>query len=225
MEMLLKVSEPLSEHSDPSLFQNFPSRERSQQGIGMFGRASERYVTEAAELLGLSDVRTAATPCVTDRKKRAPGTDDDLLYRSIVGKLLRVQEDDAEACHDTKELAKQLSRQMATPQQSGLASAKHLVRYLQGHLDTLLRIQPQWGEATVCTYVDSDWAGCHETAKSTDAVVSSAAGCMVMLWPKTQALVAQSQAEAEQAAVLTTTSKDLARHRLRIRVLSDEPVM
>lgn len=89
----------------------------------------------------------------------------------------------------------------------------------------MLCVQSGHGEMEVHFHVDGNWAGCHETAKSTDAVVSSAAGCMVMLWPKTQALVAQSQAEAEQAAVLTTTSKDLARHRLRIRVLSDEPVM
>lgn len=43
--------------------------------------------------------------------------------------------------------------------QSGFAQVEHPAKYLQGHYDTVLRSQPEQGEAEIHTYVDSDWAG------------------------------------------------------------------
>lgn len=40
---------------------------------------------------------------------------------------------------------------MAVPQQSGFARAKHLMRYLKGHNDTVLRVQPEHGEVAIRT--------------------------------------------------------------------------
>lgn len=104
-EMLLKVGAPLPEEGSLAKFENFLSRERSRRGDLMLPHVSSRYVEEAAALVGLSDAHAASTPSVTDRKKRNPGADDDpelrdsekSLFRSVVGKLLWVQEDYAKA--------------------------------------------------------------------------------------------------------------------------------
>lgn len=140
--------------------QHFLSCERPRSGNAMLPKVSRRYFHEAAELLGPSGAKAAATPCLTDRKKRSPGTDNDSeltvnengLVRSVVGKLLWEQEDYAEASYDIRESA----RQMTIPRQSGLARVKHLVRHLVGHPGAVLRIQRMQGETDAHTDVDSD---------------------------------------------------------------------
>lgn len=119
------------------------------------------------------------------------------LYRSLAGKLLWVQKDYVDASYDLKELA----RQVSSPRESQLAHAKHLVRYLKGHSDTLLKMKPSPVDVGVHTYVDR-WAGCQETAKSTDSVVSFVAGCLVTFSSRTGTTVSQSSAEAELEAEL-----------------------
>lgn len=66
----------------------------------IFRRLSPRCVDETVELLGLTDARPAATPAITDRRKRALGVQEDpelteeeeeeeeSLHCSVVGELL-----------------------------------------------------------------------------------------------------------------------------------------
>lgn len=137
-----------------------------------------------------------------------------------------MHEDYAEASYDIKELA----RQMADPRESGLWCANHLVWYLKGNCDTLLRMRPDMGDVEVHAYVESDWAGCHKTAKSTDCVVSFVPGCLVTFSSKTQTTVAQSSAEAElgshaprshQSVFLAGSWEDMSGERIKMQVCPD----
>ena len=58
-------------------------------------------------------------------------------------------------------------------------------------------------------FVDSDWAGCLSTRKSTSGCVLSAAGAAMKSWSSTQGSVATSVAEAEYYAALKGAAEAL----------------
>ena len=60
------------------------------------------------------------------------------------------------------------------------------------------------------TYVDSDWAGCALTRKSTSGFIIKILGCAVSYASRTQATLALSSAEAELYAIGTGCCEGLA---------------
>ena len=57
--------------------------------------------------------------------------------------------------------------------------------------------QSQNKDGEISCFVDSDWAGCKTTRKSTSGGALFVGGTLVQAWSKTQNIVAQSSAEAE----------------------------
>ena len=76
-----------------------------------------------------------------------------------------------------------------------LAKLKHLLRYLAGTKGYVLRIKPthmlsDWTSSMdIVCYVDSDWAGCSKTRKSTSGSTAQVLGCDVIHTSRTQATV------------------------------------
>ena len=58
-------------------------------------------------------------------------------------------------------------------------------------------------------YVDSDWAGCRRTRKSTSGGVVMMGGCLVKSWSTTQSTIATSSGEAECYAMVRGASEAL----------------
>ncbi len=56
------------------------------------------------------------------------------------------------------------------------------------------------------SYVDSDWAGCRETRKSTNGGSMTVSGACLKTWSSTQAVLAISSGEAEYYAALKGAS-------------------
>ena len=70
---------------------------------------------------------------------------------------------------ETQELARKLTQANEYDEQR----ATHLLIYLQGTRNKVLRIQPTQGDntnLTIDTYCDSDWAGQTNTRKSTTGI-------------------------------------------------------
>ena len=63
--------------------------------------------------------------------------------------------------------AKELSRRMAAPSVGDLAKLKRALRYLRGHPVGYMRYVWQDPISVLTAQVDSDWAGCARTRKST----------------------------------------------------------
>ena len=59
------------------------------------------------------------------------------------------------------------------------------------------------------TYVDSDWAGCVQTRKSTSGIAIYFLGALITTQSKTQQTVALSSGEAELYAIGLGTSESL----------------
>ena len=119
-------------------------------------------------------------------------------YRTAVGKLLWL----AFFRPDCSYAVKELSRDVKSPTLESLAKLKHLLRYIVGTKQSVLRLRPSQMLADwrctldIACYVDSDWAGCSRTRKSTSGSTVQVLDCDVIHSSRTQATVALSSGEA-----------------------------
>ena len=134
------------------------------------------------------------------------------MFRTTVGKLLWL----AFVRPDCSYAVKELSRDVKSPTFESLAKLKHLLRYLLGTKDYVLRIEPGHmledctSSLDIVCYVDSDWAGCSKTRKSTSGSTAQVLGSDIIHTSRTQATVALSSGEAELYAIGQGTSEALS---------------
>eukprot|EP00439_Symbiodinium_sp_Y106_P081286 s2639_g20.t1 len=89
---------------------------------------------------------------------------------------------------------KELSRDVTAPTMQSVAKLKHLLRYLIGTKMCVLRLRPSYqlsdGNCSldVNVYVDSDWAGCSKTRKSTSGSTVNILGCNMVSAARTQGI-------------------------------------
>jgi hypothetical protein len=158
------------------------------------------YIDDLLTKFGLGDSNPVATPIVqrlsaVDRGNSVAKADHD-LYRVMVGSLLYL------SCWTRPDISfavSELSRFVSDPGLVHMQAAKRVIRYLKGTKELKLRysrpegvkINQLWG------YVDSDWAGCIDTRKSTTRYLLMFNGAAVSWKSKRQNVVALSSAEAE----------------------------
>ena len=133
------------------------------------------------------------------------------MYRIVGGKLLwlaLIREDIAYA-------TKELSRDMTVPTIQSVVKLKHLLRYLTGVKTCVLRLRPSYqlsdGNSSLDgnVYVDSDWAGCSKTKKSTSGSTMNIFGCNMVSTARTQGTLVLSNGEAELYAIGQRVSEAL----------------
>jgi len=122
--------------------------------------------------------------------------EDKSSYRVIVGSLLYL------SCWTRPDIAfavSELSRFVSDPGQVHMQAAKRVLRYLAGTRDLGLKFTRPADELLnrLHGFVDSDWAGCLDTRKSTTGYVLMLNGAVVSWKSKRQNVVALSSAEAE----------------------------
>ena len=110
---------------------------------------------------------------------------------------------------------KELSRGLSAPTSEHEAKVKHLLKYLSGTKDLSQKLQPtrslapQHKAIDINVYADSDWAGCHDTRRSTSGVSLFVLGANILSRSRTQATVALSSGEAELYAIGSGTADAL----------------
>ena len=119
------------------------------------------------------------------------------LFRALSARANFLSQDRPDINFSTKELC----REFAAPNQKSYLRLKRLIRYLVGlprlvyKFDFLAK-----GETpadTIELYVDTDFAGCRETRRSTSGGVAMVGGGNIKHWAKTQTTIALSSGEAE----------------------------
>jgi hypothetical protein len=158
------------------------------------------YTEQILEKFGMTKSHAVATPMVSrlstiDRGEEL-STQDKSQYRVIVGSLLYL------ACWTRPDIAfavSELSRFVSDPGSVHMQAAKRVLRYLKGTKDLSLKYsRPADGSLNLLWgYVDSDWAGCVDTRKSTTGYVLMLNGAAIAWKSKRQNVVALSSAEAE----------------------------
>ena len=133
------------------------------------------------------------------------------VYRTAIGKLLWLALTRGDIAFATKEL----SRDVTAPTTQSVAKLKHLLRYLIGTKMCVLRLRPSYqlsdGNCSldVNVYVDSDWAGCSTTRKSSSGSTVNILGCNMVSTARTQGTLALSSGEAELYAIGQGVSETL----------------
>jgi hypothetical protein len=97
---------------------------------------------------------------------------------------------------DMQFAAKEICRSMSAPTEQAWGSLKRMCRYLVG-APRLVYLFPWQEVGAIDVYVDTDWAGCPRTRKSTSGGLTMLGRQAVKTWSSTQASVSLSSGEAE----------------------------
>ena len=121
-------------------------------------------------------------------------------YRRAAARCNYITQDRCDIAYATKEVA----RCMAKPTWGDVVKLKRLIRYLVHHPRGIFHFPWQAREnANMLTcFVDSDWAGCVRTRKSTSGGFLMRGTHCLGHWSRTQANIALSSCEAELNAAL-----------------------
>ena len=115
-------------------------------------------------------------------------------YRSAVARCNYLAADRLEIAFTTKELC----RAMSSPTEADAKAITRLCRFLKGLPRMVQRIPFEDRPPSVIeVYVDSDWAGCRKSRKSTSGGIIYFGGVAVRGWSSNQAVIALSSGEAE----------------------------
>ena len=107
--------------------------------------------------------------------------------------------------------AKEICGCMANPRAKDFAKVKRVVKFLKGvgEIKLLYRWQSEEEANNISVYVDSDWAGCRSTRRSTSGGVLKVGNHVLRTWSRTQPTVATSSGEAELIAMQDGAARGL----------------
>ena len=146
----------------------------------------------------------AAKALEFDSKGEILTASEGTLFRALAARANYLAMDRPETAFATKELC----RFFATPTKTGVEQLKRLIRYLAGakRLVYNFMFDDAPKDEPITVYVDTDFAGCHVTRRSTSGGAACRGTHLIKHWSTTQSTVALSSAEAE----LTGISKGAA---------------
>jgi len=127
------------------------------------------------------------------------------LFRQLAARANYLSLDRPEVAYATKELC----RFFATPTRTGFEQLKRLVRYLVGAPRLVWHFDFQAPTDELCTYVDTDFGGCHTTRRSTSGGAAMRGSHLLKHWSTTQTTVALSSAEAELTGICRGAAQSL----------------
>ena len=103
---------------------------------------------------------------------------------------------------------KELCRRMSAPRRRDWPALTRVVRYLASE-PRLAYVYAWQAEATLHVYVDTDFAGCTQTRRSTSGGCAMHGSHLVKHWSTTQKTVTLSSGEAELAGIVKGTAEGL----------------
>ena len=183
----------------------FLGRTASWTNEGLRYEAGVKHAQELLREWHLEDGKEVPTPGVTNEKEAED--DEELLGEEAATKFRRgaarcnyLSQDRCDLAYATKEVV----RRMACPSRGDERRLKRLIRYLRHHPRGSYTFRWQSAEevASIRCFVDSDWAGCGRTRKSTSGGALMRGHHCLGQWSRTQSCVALSSGEAELNAAL-----------------------
>jgi hypothetical protein len=118
---------------------------------------------------------------------------DATMYRALSARCNYLSQDRPDISYASKEL----SREFSVPTVTSFKKLKRLARYLSGMPMLVYHYKWQPMPTELNVYVDTDFAGCRETRRSTSGGVAMLGNCCIKHWSKTQTTISLSSGEAE----------------------------
>ena len=178
---------------------------------GITIEADAKHVGKMLEDMDMLNCNQSAVPGVKEKSEEGDAEElsakDARLFRSVVARANYLAMDRP----DIRFACKELCRVMSRPNVGAWRALKRLCRYVRGQ-PTLVQTVP-FGNVNgqeLSVYVDSDWAGCMATRKSTNGGAVLWKGVCLKTWSTTQTVVALSSGEAEYYAAVKGSAEGLA---------------
>ena len=124
------------------------------------------------------------------------------MYRALTARVNYLTQD----CSDIQFAVKELSRTMSKPCVGDLKKLKRLGRYLISRTRSVVSYNYQSNPKSITPWVDSDYAGCRRTRKSTSGGLTMFGAYLIKLWATTQGALALSSGEAEYYSIVKGAS-------------------
>ena len=177
----------------------------------ILGLSQETYINKVLERFRMKDCSPSVAPIVKGDRfhlNQCPKNDfereqmSNIPYASAVGSLMYAQ-----VCTrpDIAFAVGMLGRYQSNPGMDHWRAAKKVMRYLKGTKDYMLMYR-RTDSLEVVGYVDSDFAGCVDSRKSTSGYIFMLAGGAVSWKSVKQSLTATSTMEAEFVSCFEATS-------------------
>ena len=150
-------------------------------------------------------VNSVITPGVKEEREDDTPLHGDMctVYRSLTMRINYLAQDRADLQYAGKELA----RGMAQPTEGHWQKLKRIGRYLVGRPRLVLKYPFQRYTSNATCFVDSDYAGCLKTRKSTNGGCLMVGQHCVKTWSSNQSVIALSSGEAEFYAMVKGASE------------------
>jgi len=104
---------------------------------------------------------------------------------------------------------KELCRRMAAPTQKDMSALRRVARFLAAEPRVVYKYAWQQQASKLMVYVDTDFAGCLQTRKSTSGGCATMGTHLIKHWSSTQKVVTLSSGEAELAGIVKDTAEAL----------------
>ena len=178
---------------------------------GITLEADPKHAEKMLEDMGMEHCNESVVPGVKEKAGEDDGEEldpkDAKLFRSVVARANYLAQDRP----DVRFACKELCRSMSRPSVGAWRALKKLCRYVKGQ-PRVVQIVPFGNENSQLleVYVDSDWAGCATTRRSTNGGALMWNGTCLKTWSTTQTVVALSSGEAEYYAAVKGCAEGLA---------------
>lgn len=224
MVLLLYVDDIVSTGSDPALFRQlidalstqfsmkdlgslhyFLGIQVEKNSEGMF-LCQRKYTEEILELAGMESCNPMPMPLplqmFPSSARQSELFPEPSYFRSLAGKLQYLTL--------TRPIIKFavnfVCKRMHAPTQSDFCLLKRILRYLRGTSTLGLHLKKDSSLAVLALF-DSDWAGCHDTRRSTTGLCTYLGHNLVSWSAKRQTTVSRSSTEAEYRAMAETAAE------------------
>ena len=176
----------------------------------------------------MSDSNPTATPMIQSSKltpEDSKALSADVPYRSAIGSLMYLM-----ICTrpDLGFAVGRLSQYCEEPLRCHWNAVKRVYRYVKGtqNMGILYDAKSETSpDSPIVGYCDSDWAGCNESRKSTEAYVFLLTGGAISWRSKKQSIVALSSCEAEYISACTAAKEAIwLSNVLQTTVGTDKPL-
>lgn len=189
-------------------FVEFLSQSIRLDDEGLVYEADQKHVKTMMDEWIMSGSKSVASPGVhhetRETKAMMENLEQELLddarktYRGTSARMNYLAMDRADIGYAAKELSRKMQNQTAADE----VRMKRVLRYLQGRPRGAYLFRWQYPCDDLKCQVDSDWAGCTRTKRSTSGGVLFRGLHCLGQWSRTQATIALSSGEAELNAAL-----------------------
>ncbi|XP_060181239.1 secreted RxLR effector protein 161-like [Lycium barbarum] len=158
----------------------------------------QKYSRDLLKKLGMLECKPIATPIEPNAKMCVHGgkdLEDVTMYRQLVGSLIYL----TQTRPDISFAVGVMSRYMHNPKKHHMEAVQRMLRYVKSSIDYGL-LYKKGEECKLVGYCDSDYAGDHDTRRSTAGFVFKLGDGAISWCSKRQPTVSLSTTEAEYRA-------------------------